>query len=336
MNNYYVYEWIRLDTNEPFYVGKGKNDRWKKMCGRNKWFNNIVNKVSVAVNILHDNLDEQTANEYEVYYIWQYRDIIGYPMCNIQDGGEGHGLPGELNGMYGKSVWDYLTENEKEKRKERMGNLFRELWKKEEYRNKIIESHKGENNYGYGKHPSEEARRKMSEAKKGKYCGEKHPMYGRCGEKSPRSKKVICLTTGRKFNTVKEGSLFYRCNEGSTTRCCKNQLKMSGKLNGEPLVWMYLEDYEKADREQVLSKVSWSKEKREYRGKNNPCAKSVICLTTKRIFFTAKEASEYYNCGSHIPGCCRGERNYSGKLPDGTKLRWRYLTWKHNKTYRIK
>lgn len=22
-NKYYVYEWIRLDTNEPFYVGKG-------------------------------------------------------------------------------------------------------------------------------------------------------------------------------------------------------------------------------------------------------------------------------------------------------------------------
>ena len=26
-NEYYVYEWIRLDTNEPFYVGKGKGNR---------------------------------------------------------------------------------------------------------------------------------------------------------------------------------------------------------------------------------------------------------------------------------------------------------------------
>lgn len=23
-NKYYIYEWIRLDTNEPFYVGKGR------------------------------------------------------------------------------------------------------------------------------------------------------------------------------------------------------------------------------------------------------------------------------------------------------------------------
>lgn len=27
MKEYYVYEWIRLYTNEPFYVGKGKGDR---------------------------------------------------------------------------------------------------------------------------------------------------------------------------------------------------------------------------------------------------------------------------------------------------------------------
>ena len=27
MNQYYVYEWIRLDNNEPFYVGKGKRER---------------------------------------------------------------------------------------------------------------------------------------------------------------------------------------------------------------------------------------------------------------------------------------------------------------------
>ena len=30
MNEYYVYEWIRLDTNEPFYVGKGKGNRCYK------------------------------------------------------------------------------------------------------------------------------------------------------------------------------------------------------------------------------------------------------------------------------------------------------------------
>ena len=27
MNEYYVYEWYNIDTNEVFYVGKGKKDR---------------------------------------------------------------------------------------------------------------------------------------------------------------------------------------------------------------------------------------------------------------------------------------------------------------------
>ena len=41
-NNYYVYEWIRLDTNEPFYVGKGKNKRCYKLTrGDNHHFNDM-------------------------------------------------------------------------------------------------------------------------------------------------------------------------------------------------------------------------------------------------------------------------------------------------------
>lgn len=71
-------------------------------------------------------------------------------------------------------------------------------------------------------------------------------------------------------------------------------------------------------------------------GKNNPKAKSVICLTTKRIFFAAKEAERYYNTNqANITKCCQGKRKSAGKLPDGTKLVWRYLNHNHNKTYRV-
>lgn len=101
-NVYYVYEWIRLDTNEPFYVGKGKGNRWKKLSRENSRFNRIVNKLPVVVNILHDNLDEETANGLEVWYIREYRDVIGYDLCNIADGGEGVALFGEMNGFYNK------------------------------------------------------------------------------------------------------------------------------------------------------------------------------------------------------------------------------------------
>ena len=99
---YYVYEWIRLDTNEPFYVGKGCGDRWKEINGRNSHFTNIVKTIPCAVNILHDNLDEQTAFGLEVWYIKEYREIIGYNLVNVQDGGEGHSAFGKNNSFYGK------------------------------------------------------------------------------------------------------------------------------------------------------------------------------------------------------------------------------------------
>lgn len=106
---YYVYEWIRLDTNEPFYVGKGKGNRWCCLSKRNKYFNRIVNSKEVAVYILHKNLDEETAFDYEWYYIDLYRNI-GFKLTNVAEGGEGgiH-LYGENNPMYGRTWWDDNT-----------------------------------------------------------------------------------------------------------------------------------------------------------------------------------------------------------------------------------
>ena len=50
------------------------------------------------------------------------------------------------------------------------------------------------------------------------------------------------------------------------------------------------------------------------------------------------EGANFYNIKSkgHISSCCRGKRKHCGKLQDGTKLKWKYLIWKHNKKYRIK
>lgn len=69
---------------------------------------------------------------------------------------------------------------------------------------------------------------------------------------------------------------------------------------------------------------------------NKRNSKSVICITTKKIFFTAKEAGKYYGLkdGSDIVKVCKGKSKSAGKL-NGTKLVWRYLIWNHDKTYRI-
>lgn len=61
------------------------------------------------------------------------------------------------------------------------------------------------------------------------------------------------------------------------------------------------------------------------KGKNAPNTTAVICITTKAVFYTAKEGQKYYKC-YNVGKCCKGEVKTAGKLSDGTKLIWRYLT----------
>jgi len=61
--------------------------------------------------------------------------------------------------------------------------------------------------------------------------------------------------------------------------------------------------------------------KRDALAKENKSIK-VICLTTGEIFDSVTQAVNKYS--GHISNCCSGKRNYAGKLPDGTKLKWMY------------
>lgn len=60
-------------------------------------------------------------------------------------------------------------------------------------------------------------------------------------------RKVICISTGRVFNSIKEAAEFYQLNSKSgIIQCCKGIYKSSGKdpETGESLRWMYMSDYE--------------------------------------------------------------------------------------------
>lgn len=105
MNDYYVYIYYRLDTNEPFYVGKGKGRRWRRIDGkqRGKHFKNIANKYFVVCEIFKDNLTEEEAHGIECFLIdelvFEYGFSIDIPnnrsvekgchLVNTTWGGEG-------------------------------------------------------------------------------------------------------------------------------------------------------------------------------------------------------------------------------------------------------
>ena len=58
------------------------------------------------------------------------------------------------------------------------------------------------------------------------------------------SEKIICLTTGKVFNSVKQAEQFYGMKKSNIRKCCKGERETCGKLpDGTKLKWMFLKDY---------------------------------------------------------------------------------------------
>ena len=262
---YYVYEHIRLDKMEPFYIGKGKGERAYDLY-RNDHHDAIVDKYGHAVVIIADHLTEEEA-------YWLERDTIEDYVFNLGNGIDikGHNdydneLPHLTNmnwGGIGGTSGIKLSEETKEKISEKLKGEKNPMFGKNPYANKteeemeivrgkMSESHKGKqtgkNNPFYGKHHSEESKQKMRESQKGKNSFEnktKEEMET-IGKKISEacSKKVICITTGEIFNSIKKAGNYYNVAKNTISFCCKKKYKSAGKLNGVRLQWKYLEDYD--------------------------------------------------------------------------------------------
>jgi len=89
----YVYRHIRLDKNEPFYVGIGSGGyrRANSSKGRNKIWYGIVARTDYEVEIILDDLGWQEARIKEKEFISLYGriDKNNGPLCNLTEGGDG-------------------------------------------------------------------------------------------------------------------------------------------------------------------------------------------------------------------------------------------------------
>lgn len=157
---------------------------------------------------------------------------------------------GENHYLYGK----HLPEATKQKLREKMSginspNYGRHYIMPEETKEKLRQSH-------LGKKPSEEARRRMSESRK----GEKNHMYGKkhsletrkkisenhadvAGSKNPRSRPIVCVETGEIFWGAKEVQNKFNINKAGIAKCCKGKQKTAGGYH-----WKYLEEIEKENK----------------------------------------------------------------------------------------
>lgn len=73
---------------------------------------------------------------------------------------------------------------------------------------------------------------RFSESRKDKCKGSNHP----------KAHKVLCITTDKKFNTVKEASEYYSIDRNCISSCCQGKRNSAGKhpVTGEKLKWKYL------------------------------------------------------------------------------------------------
>ena len=88
-DTYYVYEHIRNDTGQIFYVGKGLGKRAFSKHHRNRHWNFVVDKANgYTVNFLKENINEELALLCEIERINQLRRL-NIVLCNYTNGGEG-------------------------------------------------------------------------------------------------------------------------------------------------------------------------------------------------------------------------------------------------------
>lgn len=292
-----------------------------------------------VLELCENNIDK--LNGREIFYIEKYDSFRnGY---NQTPGGYSHegcviteetrarmrashpDVSGKNNPMYGKTVYDFLTEEEVAK------------WK-----HNISVANTGYKNGFYGKKHTEETKQKISAANKGRLAGEKNPRYGKpllkevvdkmreghaafyarnSGSNSLNAHRIVCLNTGEKFGCLKDACERYGLNSSALSNCCSGKTYSCGEAGRAKLTWMYEEDYLVKSHDEIMDRII------KANSKHSPnTVKRVLCINTGRIYNGLYDAAEDYGLDpSSISKVCRGKNSYCGRDKEGNHLKWEYI-----------
>ena len=173
-----------------------------------------------------------------------------------------------------------------------------------------------------GRKHSEEEKQKMSKAKKGKKNSKEHNKNiskAKKGKKNSKehNKNISKALKGIKLSEQTRRKMSESQKGRKNSEEHNKNISKATKGKNNPM-------YGKHHSEEVKRKMSKSQKGKKHHMHDK--GKKVICITTGKIFNKQSEASNYYNVVlKNISCCCRGERNYAGKLSDGTKLQWKFL-----------
>lgn len=187
MDNYYVYIHRRKDSNEVFYIGISRQEKYFRVntkTGRNPIWNNIVNKYGFIGEVLYSNLSKSEACLIEKALIKSYGriNINSGVLANLTAGGDG-------------SV---------------------DCPKSIETKNKMSRAR-------LGKPLSEDTKNKMSATRKGKKATDETKAKLSLIAKNKFSKKIINTKNGNIYNSISECALELNISRTYLNKLLKNR-----------------------------------------------------------------------------------------------------------------
>lgn len=218
----YVYRHIRLDKNEPFYIGIGSdmtNKRANEKARRSELWKKIVAKSDYEIEILMDDITFEEAKLKEIEFIKLYGriDLDNGTLANLTDGGDGL-----VNRVF-------TAEHKKKLSLSKIGKKV-----SEETKTKL-------RTYRLGIPNSPEARAKISKANKGRVNspelmellhnrkGEKNPVFGITGAKCKNFKGFIEVSKDGVYLGKYEG--IRHCAESFGVEATKVSAVINGRRN---------------------------------------------------------------------------------------------------------
>ena len=191
----------------------------------------------------------QQANKLEKMLIQQYNSTDSNYGYNILEGGSNSCRTEEQKEQHSsfmKKRW------QDEKYREYYSQMMKDKWQDEEFRNKVIQAISGENShfYGsnksgannpmYGKHHTEETKKKISDKFKERY--EAGLIKDITGENNPMARKVMCVNNQKIFNCIKDAAKWAGVSSTAICNCLTGKTKTSGKdpETQERLKWTYI------------------------------------------------------------------------------------------------
>ncbi len=221
----YLYRHIRLDKNEPFYIGIGTSKYYNRAYrnkNRSNLWKKIANKGGYEVEILLDNLTWQEACKKEKEFICLYgrKDLKTGCLANMTDGGDG-----AINAIISKEHRQKIAESNKKR-----------IFTEEDRKNISIRN--------TGRKHTAESKEKLSNSLKNsekfklaikinseKYKGFKHSEESKIKIGKYKSKKVVQKTLEgviiKIWDSAKQIQRELDLSQGNISKCCNKQYSTS-------------------------------------------------------------------------------------------------------------